>query len=496
MILRRTRRRWAAVTLAMCVALISPSSQALEAEVSSTTAAQGYSLRSPWGDPILMRRRFMQTLGLTVTNITGQESAPSDIEVTFRSRMRLDADFGIGADEVKYSPGPGSFVPGLSAGPVDLMYAYVEARKLARGLLSGRLGRQYVIDSLGWWSLDGALMRVELPVPLAFETYGGFEQRGGLPLSTPRFERDGVWRGDRALMDSNLYPEFIQSSPAPAYGAVVETFGLSALHVRAAYRKVWNTGTVATRPLLGSPLSPPATVSGMRISSERFGANADLTLESLGELRVGAIYDLYASLLSSYFGTVDAYPAQWLTVGADFDRYVPVFDGDSIWNWFSTYPMTTWTGRADISLGRRWTIAGSGGLRWVESSDAASASNPATSLLADVLARVGSRYRGRSCSAGISGTVETGERGKRRGADVFAEKTLQDRYVVLSRLSLYDWDDALRPDRSATSFGYVLGAGYRPGPRTNVLVEWEHDTNRLVGQRYRVMAWLQMVVAK
>jgi hypothetical protein len=493
---RHALRRWVAASAVLCVTLIGSPSHALETEVTSTTAAHGYSLRSPWGEPILMRRRFMQTLGLNVTNITGQESGGDDIEVTFRSRLRLDADFGVGYGEVHYAPGPNSFVPGLAAEPVDLMYAYIEARKLARGLLSGRLGRQYVIDSLGWWSFDGALMRVELPVPLAFETYGGFEQRGGLPLSTPRFERDGVWRGDRSLMESNLYPEFIQASPAPAYGAVVETFGLSALHVRAAYRKVFNTGTVTTRPLLASALTPPATLSGMRISSERFGASADLSLESLGELRAGAIYDLYASLLSSYYAAADAFPAQWLTVGADLDRYVPVFDGDSIWNWFATYPMMTCTGRADAAIGRGLTIAGSGGVRWVESTDGASGSNPATRVLADVLGRIGTRYRGRSTSAALSSTLETGDRGYRRGADLFVDQSIEQRYLVLSRLSLYDWNDALRPDRSATSFGYVLGAGYRPGPRTNVLVEWEHDTNRLVGQRYRVMAWLQMVVAK
>jgi len=92
--------------------------------------------------------------------------------------------------------------------------------------------------------------------------------------------------------------------------------------------------------------------------------------------------------------------------------------------------------------------------------------------------------------------LERGERGHRQGIDLFANRLLQERWHVLARTSLYDWKDELRPDRSATSFGYVLGGGYRPGPLTQVMLEWEHNTNRLVGQRFRVMVWLQMMVTR
>ncbi|MEJ1960378.1 MAG: hypothetical protein WDO56_02010 [Gammaproteobacteria bacterium] len=61
-------------------------------------------------------------------------------------------------------------------------------------------------------------------------------------------------------------------------------------------------------------------------------------------------------------------------------------------------------------------------------------------------------------------------------------------------LSLYDWDDALRSDRSATSFSYVLGGGVAPDfmgfSRGRLGLEWEHTMNHLVGQRYRVLATL------
>jgi hypothetical protein len=48
------------------------------------------------------------------------------------------------------------------------------------------------------------LARVELSAYVAFESHAGYEQRGGPPRSTPRFQRDGVWRGDRTEPDSSL----------------------------------------------------------------------------------------------------------------------------------------------------------------------------------------------------------------------------------------------------------------------------------------------------
>ena len=69
---------------------------ALDTEITSTTGAQGYTLRSPFGDPVITRRRFMQTLGLNVTNVEGGDKIdPDGMQVSFRMRLRFDADFGL-----------------------------------------------------------------------------------------------------------------------------------------------------------------------------------------------------------------------------------------------------------------------------------------------------------------------------------------------------------------------------------------------------------------
>ncbi len=77
------------------------------------------------------------------------------------------------------------------------MYAYLEGQRYLDGYLGFRLGRQYVVDSLGFWSFDGAEVMLTTPAYLAFELYAGFEQRGGLPMmSSSRFEAGGciAWR--------------------------------------------------------------------------------------------------------------------------------------------------------------------------------------------------------------------------------------------------------------------------------------------------------------
>ena len=67
--------------------------QAYEAEVRARTDAQFYTLRSPFGEPLVRRRRYTQTLSLNVWDIA--DSADNSAKLAFRSRLRLDTDFGL-----------------------------------------------------------------------------------------------------------------------------------------------------------------------------------------------------------------------------------------------------------------------------------------------------------------------------------------------------------------------------------------------------------------
>jgi len=230
----------------------------------------------------------------------------------------------------------------------------------------------------------------------------------------------------------------------------------------------------------------------------------------------GVVYDLYNQFFSSYYLNLDGFVTQKVTVGADFDYFRPTFDGDSIFNWFTQTPITTLTGRGGWQVNDQLDLAFNGGLRWWATDDDPAAtttlstdaagrvvdqgtlSDPKadrTTRITDVLGSAHGRYRWATGKATLRGVFEVGDRGRREGVDVGGERYFRGgKYGASLRGSVFDWRDDLRPDRSATSVGYVVGGMWRPSQMADVLLEWEHNMNRLVGQRYRVLALVNVVV--
>ena len=206
---------------------------AVEGEVTSDTVAQFYDVRGPTGEVVVPRRRITTWLGVAAYDLFGARETPAKPrelppEYTFRLRLRYDADFGSGGAEG--DPGqPTRLVPTFGTNVVDVLYGYVEGRRVLRHF-GFRVGRQYVTDAVGWTAFDGAMVRAEVPW-LALEASGGLEVRGGLPLSTSRWERDGIFRGSRAGYDPLLYPELQATGVAPLYGVALETRELPWLRV-------------------------------------------------------------------------------------------------------------------------------------------------------------------------------------------------------------------------------------------------------------------------
>lgn len=537
---RRASARFGLVALGLGLA-VPASARAAEYELNATTALQGYELTSPWGDVVIERRRFTQTLGAGAYHLQG-DYAPGRADYAVVLRLRLDADMGMSShlgdnSETTFATQRGAhFVPGLQEAPFDLMYGYVEGRNLLDGWLGFRVGRQYVTDMLGFWSFDGGLARITTPYWLQAELYGGFEQRGGLPLSSSRYERQGVWRGSHAdFGGSNQplatdYPSYQFAQPAPAFGAVLESAGPTFLHGRLSYRRVYNQGKSITQQF-ADPTGGYRTASGLRLSQERIGYAADATFRQYGGIKGGVAYDVYSQLVSSLYGGLEVHATPHLTLGADADYFEPTFDADSIWNWFTKSPITTLTGRASADVTEQLSISASGGVRmWLTEGDpdsfglgecqaaavtspescvgrvaldptgpvadfSRSEANRESSSSTDVLGNVAGRYRWQSASLSLRGMLETGDRGHRGGGELAGDKRFEEgRYGLGARVSVYDWADPTRPSRDATSFAYVLAAGYRPSTVADVRFEWEHDMNRLVGQRYRVVALLDVKV--
>ncbi len=391
------------------------------------------------------------------------------------------------------------------------MYAYVEGRRFLHGLLGFKLGRQYVVDSLGWWSFDGAEASVTTPYFAKVEVYGGLEQRGGFPLSTSRFEGDGVWRGDRAGFESSLYPAFQPAGVAPAIGVALESAGVTWIHGRLTYRRVYDTGASNVTEF-ASP-NPPSVYDNARISSERVGYALDATWADRGGAKAGIVYDLYRSEMTSLYASVDAYLGRRVTVSADYDYYVPVFDGDSIWNFFAGEPRNDVGLRANVDVNDRLSLAGGGHVRIYTVQTAPFAPGvglympfphygagldvfPTNGFPFDEGGNMSARWRRGGTLLALRGSGNWGDEGDRVGADVSGQQVFETRYVASLRTGVWQWNDKLRPDRDATSFNYVAGLGYRFLPRGDATFEWEHDMNRLSGQRFRLMLWLRMAVGK
>jgi hypothetical protein len=357
------RTRFAAsLAAALAIALATGAAHAGDAEVTAEAASQFYDVRSPTGETILSRRRLTATLGVAAYNLVDAPPGdPKAADLSFRARLRYDADYGASGsttDPANYA----NFVPGFSQGPLDLMYAYLEGRRLLHGWLGFRLGRQYQADALGWWSFDGAQANLTTPFFFKAEVYGGLEQRGGFPLSTRRFESDGVWRGDRAGFDASLYPSFQPAGIAPAVGAAIETAGVTWIHGRLSYRRVYNTGSSNVTEF-ASGLSAPVPYDGTRISSERLGYAVDANWADVGGAKAGVVYDFWRSEVTSLYGSLDAYLGRRVTVSADYDYYVPAFDADSIWNFFAGEPMNDVGLRANVDVDNHLSLAGGGHVR-------------------------------------------------------------------------------------------------------------------------------------
>jgi len=504
--MRRRIVRVAFVVGSTVVAWAPTSALAVDADVQSDTAAQFYDVRSPTGETILNRRRATSTL--SVSGYELMDTPPNDPyapDLLFRARLRYDADYGQSGAESDVT-NFGRLVPGLQPQQIDLMYGYIEGRKFARGWLGFKLGRQYMTDMLGWYSFDGGEVKATTPYYFAVEAYGGTEVRNGMPLAASTFESDGVWRGSRAGYDASLYPSYQPADVAPVFGAAVESAGVTWLHSRLTYRRAMNTGTVNTSEF-ASGLFTPAQYSGTRVSSEKLGYSIDAEWAKVGSARAGLIYDLYDAKFASMNANLDAFLGHGLTVGLDYQFYQPTFDADSIWNIFMSEPLNDIGARAVFEASDHVALSAGGHARiyTVQTSEAPASTQaftvpgsyfPSNPLGFDGGGDFAARYKYGEGSLGVRASGNFGQAGDRVGGDITGERVFETRYVVQGRVNVWQWDDKLRPDRDATSVGYVAGVGYRFAPRSQAMFDFQHDVNRIAGQRFRAMIWLTLAVTK
>ena len=204
----------------------------------------------------------------------------------------------------------------------------------------------------------------------------------------------------------------------------------------------------------------------------------DASFANIGGAKAGIVYDFYRGDVTSIYGSLDAYLASKVTVSADYDYYVPSFDGDSIWNFFAGEPTNDVGLRANVDVDDRLSVAGGGARTRLQRTDGRvqpdvhrrrtarrrRTTTRQPTLLPDQRAPVrrgrqhlGAVADGRDHARACEARGDFGDEGDRVGADLNGEHVFETRYVASARTGVWQWDDKLQPDRSTTSFNYVLG---------------------------------------
>ena len=503
------RRRLVAFAVAVLV-LGSPGvARAVDAEVTSDTATQFYDVRCPTGETVLTRRRMTTTLGVSAYDlIDAAAGRPVDARPlvprahALRRRLRRER-----RRESTRPTSAASCPASRRRGPVDLMYAYVEGRRFLHGWLGFKLGRQYVTDALGWWSFDGGRGQRDDAV-----------LREGRGLRRPRAARrpaasHRALRARRRLARRSLglrpvaLPAFQPATIAPAFGVAIESAGVTWLHGRLTYRRVYNTGPSNTTEF-ASGLYAPSSYDGARISSERLGYAVDAQLVRRRRRQGGdrlRLLQRRGDATSTRRSTRTS--ARRSPSALDYDYYVPTFDADCIWNFFAAEPTNDVGLRANVDVNDHISVAGGGHVRVFDVQTAAFnpyggafTYNPSPNYVGAYFPtnghpvrrgrrtsrRGGARAR-RSSRCAAAATSAT--RGDRVGGDVFGEHVFESRYIVSAahRRLAVGRQAAARPEHArASTTSPASATGSRRARRT--MLEWEHDINGLVGQRFRADA--------
>ncbi len=474
---QRNHRVNALSPLLLAFACVAESPRAwCEAIVGAETLAQAVQIRGPAGTPLISSRRVTQFVSVAIVERPwGRRGAV----FTFRARVRIDADFGESCDptsgrcfdEVNRSR-LSEFVPLFARRSFDVPYAYADLSGIARGVMDVRVGRIFQSDALGFALFDGARARLAPGIGVVLELAGGLQTRGGLPLSTGRFEPDGVIRLDRTAWTSALLPYVAPSVVAPMVAFALETSDPGPVTARIAYRRVWTDRGVA---------------------DERIGAGVDATV---GVLRARAEAAYVPAVREVSQARIDAALrfGAGRYVGLEFARTRPVFDFTSIWMAFWMDGTDDMRAYAEIDMSGRTALSGAAYVRRYALGD----SGPSNRGIdqGDLWNAGGAasvRYRAPAWQAHVRARGEAGAVGARVGVDGDAWWwMIPDVLRVDARLSLWAIRDELRPDRGGLSFGVVLGATARLGSLADVHLDIEDDVNPIVGQRFRATAALNL----
>lgn len=482
----RARRLVIATAAAGVVWLAADPARGYEFDLALRTVGQGYQVRRfgvTGASELLNRRRLTQYLDLALWDIAPDAWRGPDGDrnrVTVDVSLRFDSDFG---GFLLGRPRGDGAIRELQQNQVDVLQAVLAVRRVG-GRLDLQLGRQLHYDLVDFYAFDGAHARLALWHGIGVEGFGGTEVRGELPVSAPIYEIDGTSPGSR---DPRTRPAQTQAL-MPTAGAALfhETlFGAT----RLAYRRSWS----ATRDQTGS--EPPSGVNAEKVSLTHTSAWGPVGIS------LGARYDLLTARSDDRQLGLRVRIARRHAVTLDAAYLAPTFDGDSIWNVFSTGDYREarlgYEIRVDDAISahaaafyRRYETPSDGPDSRLDPGQEPTGGSDAWG------GTLGARWRRGRGFLRAGAYYDDGFGGRRIGGDASGRLAVHPgRLDVEGRLTAYSWRADLRPETNA---GFVAGAqvGTRhqlvEGMRLHLLLE--DNTGTFYFYQLRALALLDLDV--
>ncbi len=503
------------VPLAIVLGLVlgPDSASAYEFEVRARTAGQGNTLQALrlGGSKVrLTRRRISQSLQLHIWDLSGKRQdlsrfsveEPSGPSFFLTSYLRLQHDFGSFSNEKLLLDGrledAIDVVPELQNNLLefDLLFGYVGAEGLLDGRLDLYFGRQMEVQTLDWFSMDGLKARVHLPAHIAVEAFGGLRVQessvvgygsmapdgtsgalceeyveGAQPGSGSWRPIDGLPRASRGPFSSD--DEYCPQRDArmPTWGAAIATEGLKSFIARVSYRRSQSrtTGLLGEADRLefedlGLYPNENGQAPKWGVNEERISATLRMPFRLKSKLAltpyVAARYSLLHGLLDQAHGGLRV-AKYGHSLESEVFYSVPTFDGDSIFNVFSSEPYSdarsTWNYRPDpLGWGGYSRLWG----RRYHSEDNASVTGGVANEYAGG-AQLGSDYRlQRDRVVRIDLFHEDGYGGQRSGGYASAYWQWLPSTLFRGRVSVVHFAEDLRTNLRATNLGSQLGTTY------------------------------------
>lgn len=534
------------LAIVLGLAVFTKPASAYEFEMSAQTAAQGntlHALRLNGSNVRLTRRRISQSLQLHLWDLSGKKSdlsrfsidEPSGPSFFLSSFLRLHHDFGSFSNEQLLLDGriedAIDVVPELQNNllEVDLLFGYAGAEGLLDGRLDLYFGRLMEIQTLDWFSMDGLKARAHLPARIVVEGFGGLRVQessfigygsmapdgtsgalceeyveGAQPGSGAWRPIDGLPPGSRGPFSSD--DEFCPQRDEwmPTWGAAIATEGIKSFIARLSYRRSQSK----TTGLLGEPdrldfedlgLYPNEMGQAPRwgVNEERISASVRMPFRLESKLAivpyVAARYSLLHGLLDEAHGGLRVAKFGH-SLESELFYSVPTFDGDSIFNIFSSEPYSdarsTWSYRPQpLGWGNYSRLWG----RRFHSEDNASVPGGAANDYAGGL-QLGADYRlERDRIFRVDLFHEDGYGGQRSGGYVSAHWQWRPTTLFRGRISVIHFDEDLRTNLRATNVGSQLGTTYLLSKGIAASLLLEQNSNEI--DRFQLAAFAMFDLA-